>query len=158
MRRKTKRTIPLTFHPLLTPDRCHESCRCRIPSRDELPLLRLPHVLRASPAVAFDQHDAQLAHLGLDVPLLHVLAEHLDDLREAKLLRGVVDVVLQGAVGVRLLALEYTNTNAWSYCTTFISDSASWCSSSVSPQKPEIKSCCHSARANAGNCRRWAVH
>ena len=119
-------------------------------------LLRLPHVLRASPAVEFNQHDAQLALLGLDVPLLHLLAKHLDDLREAPLLRCVVDVVLHGAVGVRLLSLEYTNPNAWS-CTTVMSDSAPWCSSSVSPQKPETKSCCRSARAGAGTCRRYAA-
>ena len=119
-------------------------------------LLRLPHVLRASPAVEFNQHDAQLALLGLDVPLLHLLAKHLDDLREAPLLRGVVDVVLQGAVGVRLLALEYTNPNAWSSCTTFTSDIVSLCPSSVSPQKPEKKSCYRSARAGAETRRRWA--
>ena len=45
-------------------------------------------LLLLSPST-FDQHDAQLAHRGLDVSLLHVLAEHPDDLREAPLLRGV---------------------------------------------------------------------
>ena len=109
MRRKTKRTIPLTFHPLLT-------------------AVTSPAVAAFRPATSclavdsprpscfsccrINQREAQLALLGLDVPLLHLLAKHLDELREAQLLRGVVVDVLQGAVGVRLLALEYTNTNA----------------------------------------------
>ena len=146
--------IPLTFLSLLTAVTSPAAAAFR-PATSCL-LLRLPHVLRASPAVEFNQHDAQLALFGLDVPLLHLLAKHLDDLREAPLLRGVVDVVLQAAVGVRLLALEYTNPNAWSSCTTFTSDIVSWCSSSVSPQKPEKKSSCRSARAGAETCRRWA--
>mmetsp|Transcript_8816 Transcript_8816/g.28386 ORF Transcript_8816/g.28386 Transcript_8816/m.28386 type:complete len:201 (+) Transcript_8816:188-790(+) len=35
---------------------------------------------------------------------------------------------------------EYANVNACSYCTRFKSEMVSLCSSSVSPQKPEIKS------------------
>ena len=36
--------------------------------------------------------------------MLHLFTKHLDDLREAKLLRDEVDFVLQGAAGMRLLA------------------------------------------------------